>query len=1046
MEKEFSLGDVVPGFPSDARILVDATSSAAVFDALLNNQPFPAGLLSLGSIAADFKTKSSTPIETDIGTVSFEAKAGGGLSIVVLDTSEAVLQRLALPSAKEIGLRWPDLPNERYMVLLAAFRASTSIKATHPVGTLGAATFGVEAGAGSTYAIVSRFDQNAGAADALTALLRNWRLPATLKEPNELDSSATIVFSMDGSLGLRVGAQLGYDFSFVRAVKAGGLSGDLGVKVAAKLTTQVGISVSGQFLVCLDRPAEHALRVRLFKLAKRGWKFGLNLTVGATGQLPNVPEKFDDFVKLVFGTHGEQIISDLRKIEQWTDPTQSTGELVAGLAKDEALAFLKDVTGFDARTEFTQARDRLLAGIRQWHDLPTKTSSWLWSELAGGLTADDQTKLKGALAVLAAPSDDGIRAFIAKEIAQAGFEQSIVGRLLGSIAEDGVLALLDQTPEVRAAAIKVQSLLDGEFLQNLQTAIETRLNLDQVLKAVNATDWNAIDQWLKTRLSDFFGEELGFNRLDQVRGAIQEVLKKRQTLFAAVREAATRTYEAKFSAAYETATTRTALIDATFDFSEQPARNAYSALVRSGDWGALFTEPIPGVAMGQGVLTHGIARRTDVQVTLPMLPEHKLTAITSSLAKLSIESDGSTVVGTYDLAASSDVTLAGRFASKVTLAARASVLADDSPGLRRHGNFSGTWNYLYRFGKLRASLGEMAALLDPIQRSYFAAKFGAEGSDFTTWLVALDRTIEDQLQNGPNNFGDVLVGLELLLKDAFLETWFEKRDAAARRAAVARASLAVQRSLRAALLAGYTADLSKINVQAGTCALLVYASLDPANHLVLSDGKLLSSDKKPYWDFVDKKLVSALARTEGSLERLIVSARALANRLNAGDAQSRKTAEFFAESPASVLIQRAIPLVGEFKGPLLGLLMNEAEIVSGIGRALEDIARFTAAQSKRPAEALQALARFGATITETFNKKVRSIYGTPSIRTIGTDLLGEVTQAIDPAVVSEPQARLMLLVLNPAANFDLRRFLEDGVMPAPEEVALSHPLTAGFMA
>jgi hypothetical protein len=88
----------------------------------------------------------------------------------------------------------------------------------------------------------------------------------------------------------------------------------------------MGFNVSGKYLVAVTRESlreeDQVARVRLYKMAKKGWNFALNASVSVTTSTGRfLPGELDDFVAGVFGVHGAQLVKDLKKFRAWTDPS-----------------------------------------------------------------------------------------------------------------------------------------------------------------------------------------------------------------------------------------------------------------------------------------------------------------------------------------------------------------------------------------------------------------------------------------------------------------------------------------------------------------------------------------------------------------------------------------------------------------------------------------------------------------------------------------------------------------------------------------------------
>jgi len=188
----------------------------------------------------------------------------------------------------------------------------------------------------------------------------------------------------------------------VREAKLLGMTRNLGAKIDTALKTTFGFDVSGRYLLVLGRESADdsstAVRLQLFKRSQKGLSFGLNLSVGVTGQ-NDLPTDIDELVKAVFGVHGLQAMKDLHLIEQWTDPATDLGQTAARLLNDTGLKLLTEATGIDAAKEFTKARQIVLDEFKKWDALPEKVSAATWSILSK--LGDGADKFKAFLTALA---------------------------------------------------------------------------------------------------------------------------------------------------------------------------------------------------------------------------------------------------------------------------------------------------------------------------------------------------------------------------------------------------------------------------------------------------------------------------------------------------------------------------------------------------------------------------------------------------------------------------------------------------------------------
>jgi hypothetical protein len=136
------------------------------------------------------------------------------------------------------------------------------------------------------------------------------------------------------------------------------------------------------------------------------------------------------------------------------------GKLVAGLVNDKALALIQESTGIDPKTAFDAARAKLLDAINLYRGLPDKVSS----ELLGFINKLDptaSTTLQNSLTLLAS-TDPSIQLGALKNLlADVGLSASPVGTILDGLANNGLLSLLNQLPQVQSVAKNILSILNG---------------------------------------------------------------------------------------------------------------------------------------------------------------------------------------------------------------------------------------------------------------------------------------------------------------------------------------------------------------------------------------------------------------------------------------------------------------------------------------------------------------------------------------------------------------------------------------------------------
>ena len=1040
-QRKFPL-DTAALLPGSASSLTLGTSTAAdVLTAIAANKPFPDREIAVASFG--FETGAEEKFEfgqpgAGKATFSFAAAARTRLGIFA---GARIMTELDLQDAGEIGLAFPDEEGRRYALFVAGFQAEAGVQASHPIGVVGSASFGAQVKGFQQLAVIQAFDAQQGARDVLAATFSNWKLPRHVSEASKLALGATLVAEAEGSLKLNVTGTLGYDFSFLREVEGLGLRGDIGLKLDLGLKAALGFEAAGRYLIALQRASDHDLRLRLFRMRQRGWNFGLNLAAKVTTETP-LPDEVDDLVKSVFGVHGQQIVRDLKLIDQWTDPEQDLTEKLAGLGRETAMELFKKITGSTPGTTgaFSKAKEKLLGAVRQWEQLPDTVSGWLWKKLErGDLSGDRRVILDNTLGLLASPRDQTRQTELTRLLGLTGIDDEHGLQFLVSFADFGVnrglAALLQDSAQVRGVAALTRDILNGGVIERLQEYVTQALNLGQILNfngGAGGGGMKQVDKWLGNRLALFLGKKIDLEQVEEVRAAIHAVMDQRNQIYAKAKQALERRFDFELAYHYQSAVTKTALIDATFDTSQAPARALLAEILAESNFDKLMAQSTPGVTLGEGVLTHQIDRRATVEVTLPFYKSKEMT-ITESLAKVTAQEDGGRVL-CYELEAENRV-VQNRLRSQLAVAGAVPLRAVD--GVRVYGTGNLQWSYRYDQVIRNARRPELERQAAPIIEQYFPKHFAAGGeSSFSTYLSQLDRTLDGPLQNGPDEFGDLLVSLDLALPASVLGAWFQPRTDQEVAAAARAVSLRLQRSLQRLLPYFFFQDLRNLQQNPPAAALLVFASLPALNNFVI-EGNRLADRPGAIWDVFSPELRRAAvnnATTAGQLGNLVADARA--RLLNAG---LTKQAGFFTKDQ----VPRFLTGTSEseqFKH--LVALMSVA--TKGAEDALKDLRQFTKAAAERPSKAIDRLAEFGATITSTFNSNLASVYDKESraLRPLGSMIFLEAACALDPALAKvKPKAVLSVTVLKPACQFVPENFLRNK-RPAPEDVALEQRIVS----
>ncbi len=820
----------------------------------------------------------------------------------------------------------------------------------------------------------------------------------------------------------------------VREAKLLGMTRNLGAKIDTALKTTFGFDVSGRYLLVLGRESADdsstAVRLQLFKRSQKGLSFGLNLSVGVTGQ-NDLPTDIDELVKAVFGVHGLQAMKDLHLIEQWTDPATDLGQTAARLLNDTGLKLLTEATGIDAAKEFTKARQIVLDEFKKWDALPEKVSAATWSILSK--LGDGADKFKAFLTALADNDPKSRAAAFASALQEATFGDSAAGQWLAALADQGLLALSSELDKVQPVAAQTLDILNGGIIRRLQSFIDDKLNLAKIRDAVTQDDFNKVDGWLIKRLGDFFDKDLHFEDLKQVQAAIHLVLTKAQDIYSKAQKALNSRYNFDFAAAYMKNTTSTALLDVNFDLQQPAAADMFRKVVDDSDLDDLLVQQAQGVTLNLATLSHEIQRTTTVQLNMPYF-SFDSAHVNDSLATITAEEDWGRVL-VYELNASDSVTVKNRYRSDLSVLASLQV---------RNGQLEMTPDsaksiaYQSRQVKKGMNLADFEHRVTPFIHEYLPGLFSGNESSLQTFYIDLDRTVENVLHNGTNQFGDVALAMQVSVPSSVLGSWFIRRSEDRLKRDSATLSLALQANLRALLPFCYFQDVSRLRSNPTAAALLVWAAMPVSTAIDFQDGQIrrFNTDSDVFWDFPDIDLRRAVAFDPHTTASLVPSLLTAQTRLReAGDDDN---AEFFTAQQATTF--QNVTLSGMGDTLLQSLLFSEAEIIRGATAALKDVNGMLDSVATAPTKAINRFADFGADLTDTFNHKLSGVYGDDALRTLSSMVLLEASRAIDPDLNTQPpQAMLNILTFQNGHAFDLNDFIA-GAMPPKNQIAVAQTL------
>jgi hypothetical protein len=1010
---------------SAAGLEIKADASADLLAAIAGRKPFPSRDIEVAKGSLSFQGGRDLTFTSERGKVTFKGAANAFAALGVFSDSAKVRALLRADEHVANGLTFGDAAGHRLLVLRWGYDVTGSARSAMALGAGGAVTLGVEGARDGLYAVVHRFDSTEPAAAVLGRAASSWRPPALVETAADLDPGTWLAVEVDGSIAVTLATTFGYDFSWVGETELGQLKGDIGLKLQLGLAASVGFTAKSRYCVVVARESEReVLRLSLFKLSYKGVKVAGSATATAEFKDAFLPATADDFVKGVFGVRGEQIIKVLGPIEKWAGGTDPIPEALAGLTSDYLQRLLTELTGVDAATKFDAARGRLLDLFATWDRLPAKASGLVFK------LVEENVDLGGVRKVVsqAARADQAsLKALVDAETAKGSFFTRPEGRVLESLATGPLLTALTHSgafASLSAAARELDHLLDPQgalvdVLVNLQKRIDTALHLDQIETIASETDFQKLDALFRRQLSEFLGKTFDVGDVVKVRQTIALLAEKKNEYYDKAKAALKRKYTFEFAAAYERASTDTALIDAEFDFgAAQPGLDALWADALAGTFDRLFLEPRSDVALHTGALTHGVTRHTHVEVSLPFF-KGTIDHVNTALASARVEEEGGRVI-VYEVTAEDLVSTTSLLPRKKTFRDSRLTIGAFLPTdvatrqLRVHSTDAMTYTYSFDQARTNMKRGDLQFQIKPLVTRFFPDAF-PEGTSFDTWITDLDKTIDTIEHNGSDNFGNTLLTLDLTLPSRVPAAWLSApADPSAR--PYMRMSRNIQGALKALIPPDFFQDRRQYDgANAKAAALMIYAAIPPSTSISLDGGKAaLSRDADVYWDIAEPRERDAMMAHPLTVAGLVAAMKDVHDMLAA--IGRRSDAAFYQPGELGKIIGAVQGREGH--AHLMSLLQMEQDIIHAAHQAGLRMAAFRSRAGTSPREAIDALEGFGSALTSAFNAKVASVYGGGALRTLGTMLFVAAARGLsDDLQGIQPAGLLRLTVLRQSAAF-----------------------------
>jgi hypothetical protein len=1032
-------------------IEVCVPSAPAVAAALAGNTAFPAGTVRLGAMSSRAKGGTGTIRfhGSRAGGVSFRGETGMGGGLAVYSTAGELRNDLDQDGKALDGIDLPEDGVSRFVALNWAYDIRGAAKGSLALGAGSSVRFSADGQRDGFFAVIRGFAEDPPARDAVQSLLDNWMLPGQVTTPEQLAPGTWLVAEVDGEFALELAARFGYKYSWLRKVGLAGLSGDIGLRIQAAADATIGLGASGKYILVVAResldPNDRIVRVTLSKTARSGWKFALNAGIGVTGRTARVrPGELDDLAAALLGIHGAQIVKQLRLFRGWTDLSIPLPELLAGFAVAYAKNQLSGYAGEDAR-RLAEARARIQDFLDRWSELTDQVCSLLWSELR---TKDGRADAEFAttLSSLAGATEPQVQHVIEEHLRDPAFLDTTAGRWLESVvAQDLMTALADREKAgvVARAAASTLAILDGKVLEELIRYVNGKLHLDRVREMVDRASIEGLDPWLKERLSGFLGESLSLEGLEHVRKTLAFLDREAQGLFDSTLAALNETYSISFGAAYSCAGTKTALLDICLDFSQGADLADLLARVIDGDWRAVLLTSQDGVTLRKAVLTHGIRRQSHVEINLPFFTG-AAERVANTLSSMTVVEDGGRLF-VYEIGARDEVKARHRWRSSLAISGKVVAGAGDSVRVftspaQLDDLMACSYAFRMAFPGMRAL--QLRQHLNPLASYCFPRTFGDDpsgvGTTLAAWVADLERHAAQAGAGSPGYLGNTLLSLRIGLPGRVVAAWQESPESELD-IRYMEMSRALQRALRRIIPLCYFQDPHRLVAAESDIAaqVLVYQALPVSTSISASGGELrLDTEESLFWDYRDPAERRAMIFNDATATALSLRMAQVRDLLLEIDSL-RNYAEDYGPGNLERLRETAFDPTGS---DLMtrSLLFAEASAVRHACDAGRAMARFRKSAGADPAEALEAMARFGEQTAGTFHSGLSDLFRGqgPNIRELGSLLLTEAACALDPGLKAEPTAQLEVTILRRAAPESWADEYLSGRRPAPATIAV----------
>ncbi|MEO1032216.1 MAG: hypothetical protein AAFX55_12465 [Bacteroidota bacterium] len=950
----------------------------------------------------DFKFK-------DVPNVNISAGVEGNLRLAIYDTTKETIDDL---KSDDLDIELPELDaNECYGVFSYGYTINGNVKGDWPLGSvkLSASSDG---GKSKRAAVIVTLKKSLGVKKSLLNIIGQLRSPKQVNSATDLAPGTFLVMDREGHLETNFKAKVGFDFDWLYESQNPNLSGTMGLKTKLGGFFGVGFNLAGHYNLTVSRPNRNrVIHLKLDKRRLNGWNFAAGIDASVQGDLPD-DFSVDDLLKATIGVHHLQALQDIRS---WLDPNNLDQKL-HGITDD----LLQKITETNT---FNKAKTFLEDLFEKWDAVGEESGSALFNVIEQ-YTSVDLVEIQNEFKELA---NTDVTKFLNEKLQKIGFLNTPFGEVLSDIIpfDDLFEIVADQklVKQLQEKAEKIAELLDLEaFIKKLHKNISEELSLDRIRKAASG-DLSELGDWLKEKLERLTDNHI-VDELEKINTFITNFRLNGAKVFEKVKEALEREYQLSFAFAYQKEQESTALINAKFNFTENPKLGNILDDVLDGDYSELLTNSeIKGIFLENGVLTHKIKKQKTLSLVIPGA-KRNFTRINQSIAKGTFidESDGRLIM--YELNSTDTRRRNNRL---IQLALTGSFLGNKKSPAFGIEEESLKLSFNFRVQNKRLKTLDLEEIVEPFIATNLAQPF-KDTRQLTTsqWLEQLDDFTEHHLGNGRRVFGKTLINMVLKIPSEIGNAWL---DAPTNRKHSIYLDLSEAVQLRMRELArifvfenNNLLNHRKHNIpRENLLAMLLYMSMPTVR-------------KRRYnFSHIVKKTSDFAAKLNGNIMRLEDKLR-----LDPDEEMSDLADKFKNRQAIVSEIADGIERNSKFQRYMKIIVANESEIIRDLIEFATEMPSVKKLLKKDPEKGLAELAKYGSKLTKKVSNFNFELIGENSdnSRFIGPELFITASKILKPRLNFKTHGYLELIVLKNNHSFEMETYL-DGERPKLEDILIS---------